>query len=58
MTTANIALSLRQVAEESGLSRTTLYSLIGSGELPSLKIARRRLVLRADLLRFLEGRRQ
>ena len=40
-----------------GLGKTTLYSLIGSGDLPSSKIAGRRLIATADLLALLERNR-
>lgn len=40
-----------------GISRTTTYQLIKSGELPSVTIGRRRFVAVADLDAFVEGRR-
>ncbi|SFO14714.1 DNA binding domain-containing protein, excisionase family [Actinomadura madurae] len=40
-----------------GISRTTTYELIRSGELPSVTIGRRRFVAVADLDAFVEGRR-
>ncbi|MFD0685903.1 helix-turn-helix domain-containing protein [Actinomadura fibrosa] len=40
-----------------GISRTTTYGLIKSGELPSVRIGRRRFVAVADLEAFVEGRR-
>ena len=49
-------LSVADLAEELGLSRTTGYDLLWSGEIPSLKIGRRRLVRRADLTEFIERR--
>jgi excisionase family DNA binding protein len=49
-------LSVAEVAEELGLSRTTGYDLLWSGEIPSLKIGRRRLVRRRDLLDYIQAR--
>lgn len=42
-------LSVKGVARNTGLSRATIHRVIKRGELPSLKIGRRRLV-RADAL--------
>jgi excisionase family DNA binding protein len=39
-----------------GISRPTMYSLIGSRAIPSYTIGRRRYILRADLDAFLEQR--
>ena len=44
-----IALRILEASHVSGLSRSTLYSLIKEGKLPSIKAGRRRLILRADL---------
>jgi excisionase family DNA binding protein len=38
-----------------GISRTSLYSLMDSGELPSRKVGRRRLVPRAALEAYAAG---
>lgn len=40
-----------------GLSRTKVYLLIKSGDLPSVTIGRRRFVMEKDLVEFLERRR-
>jgi excisionase family DNA binding protein len=37
----------------SGISKTRLYELINNGALPSIKAAGRRLILRADLEKYL-----
>ena len=39
-----ITFTLKKASEESGLAVRTLYNKIGSGELPSVKIGRRRLI--------------
>ena len=39
-----------------GLSRPTVYNLINSGELPSLKVGKRRLIRAEALDRFLADR--
>lgn len=49
-----IAYSVPEAATATGLGKTTLYGLIGSGDLPSSKIAGRRLIATADLLALLE----
>jgi excisionase family DNA binding protein len=48
--TAPEALSVEQAASAAGVSRTFLYERISSGELPSIKAGKRRLV-RPDALR-------
>jgi excisionase family DNA binding protein len=48
-----IALQMSEAAYVSGLSRGTLYTLINDGKLPSLKAAGRRLILCADLEKYL-----
>lgn len=50
-------LSPEEAAAYTGYTRTGIYSLIRTGELPSLRIGRRRVVLRDDLDRLLESRR-
>lgn len=49
-----LSYSVPEAARATGLGKTTLYALIGSGELPSSKIAGRRLISAADLLALLE----
>ncbi len=50
-------LTVDEVCEVLRLGRTSVNSLLWQGLLPSLKIGRRRLVLRSDLERFLEQNR-
>lgn len=45
-------LSIEDCAQTLGLSRTTTFGLIRTGQLPSFKVGSRRLVRRADLERF------
>lgn len=44
-----LAYSVSEAARVTGLGRTKLFALIGSGELPSKKIGTRRLIRSADL---------
>lgn len=48
-----LALHVPEAVAVSGIGRTTLFSLIKTKELPSVKRGGRRLILRADLERFL-----
>lgn len=52
-----IAYGIAETARMTGLGRTTLYSNISSGELPSIKVGKRRLVRHADLVHFLDRQR-
>jgi len=49
-------LSVEELARELSVSRSTGYDLLWSGQIPSMKIGRRRLVRRADLAEFIERR--
>lgn len=51
--TTRLALAVDEVAEALGVSARTVERLIASGELPSKKLGRRRLVAVAALERFL-----
>lgn len=51
---ATAALTVEQTALVAGLSRTTIFKLIASGEIVARKIGRRTVVLRSDLMRFLD----
>jgi len=51
-------LSPQELVRELSLGRTTVYALLSSGELPSLKIGRLRRVRRSDLIDFIEARRE
>jgi excisionase family DNA binding protein len=53
-----IALNIDEACKSSRLSRGTLYAAIKSGELPLLKLGRRSLILRDDLLAWLQSKRQ
>ncbi len=53
---AAAALSVEQARSSIGLSRSAFYDLIGSGQIRTLKIGRRRLIRPAELERFLTSR--
>jgi excisionase family DNA binding protein len=57
MSTAEIvadgAVTVEEAVKLSGIGRTTLYALIGSGQITSAKIGKRRLIPRAELKRVL-----
>jgi excisionase family DNA binding protein len=44
-----------ELANWLGLGRTLVFSVLLSGELPSYKVGRRRLIRRADVLLWLEA---
>ncbi len=44
-----IAFRIDEAVRASGLSRSSLYLLIASGEVPAIKAGGRRLILRTDL---------
>jgi excisionase family DNA binding protein len=50
-----IAFRIDEAVRATGLSRSSLYVLIASGELPAIKAGGRRLILRADLHTYFEG---
>lgn len=50
-----LALRLDDAVALSGLSRATLYRLMGAKKLRSVKIGKRRLILHADLEAMLTG---
>ena len=49
-------LSPRELSGLLGLGRTSVYSLLTTGEIPSVRIGRLRRVRREDLDRFIEER--
>jgi len=49
-----LALSPAEAAGELGISRARLYQLLTDGTIPSVKLGRRRLVLRATLIAVLD----
>ncbi len=51
-------LKVPEMAEFLRIGRSRAYELVGSGEIPSIKIGRSVRVNRGDLERWLEGRRQ
>ena len=51
-------LSVEQAAKALGVSRALVHRMIASGELPSLNIARRRLLDAADLARWVDARKR
>jgi excisionase family DNA binding protein len=57
METASEKISYRsdEAVRASGLGRTFLYEKIASGELRSLKVGGRRLIMRTDLIEFLRS---
>ena len=50
-----LALSIREAEQASGLSRATLYRLIGSGKLKTVKVGARRLVPITSIDALLDG---
>ncbi|MDS9590697.1 helix-turn-helix domain-containing protein [Pseudomonas sp. HTZ1] len=48
-TQKKLSLSPEEAAASIGVARSTIYTLIASGSLPSFKVARRRLILCSDL---------
>jgi len=53
-----IVYSIDEAGKASRLSRTFLYAAIKTGDLKSLRIGARRLILRDDLLAWLQSKRQ
>lgn len=51
--TAKIAYRIDEAIKASGLGRTFLYERMASGELKSVKLGGRRLILHTDLVDFL-----
>ena len=49
-------LSAEELARELGVGRTTAYSLLWSGTIPSMKVGRLRKVRREDLEAYIEAR--
>jgi excisionase family DNA binding protein len=49
-------LSVDELARELSVGRTTAYALCWEGQIPSMKIGRRRLIRRADVAEFIERR--
>jgi len=53
-----LAYRVDEAVKASGLGRTFLYEHMASGELPSVKIGRRRLILHHELMSFLSRTKQ
>jgi excisionase family DNA binding protein len=49
-----LAHSITEGAWRIGVGRTSMYALIDSGEIPTVRIGRRRLVTEAALVEYLE----
>jgi excisionase family DNA binding protein len=49
-------LSADELAQELGVGRTTAYSLLWSGAIPSMKVGRLRKVRREDVEQFIQTR--
>ena len=58
ISTEPLALTIPQAVKCSGLSRSFLYRKFASGEVPRLKAGKRVLILRADLIQYLQTIRQ
>lgn len=48
--------TIRGAAEQLAVSRTTLYALLGSGELQSIRVGGRRVITDTELNRFIAER--
>lgn len=46
-------LTVREAAEELRISRSTIYGLLARGELPSIRVGSRRLIVRRELVDWL-----
>lgn len=53
--TIPLALTIAQAVQAAGLSRSTIYELIGAGKLDARKVAGRTLVLAASLRALIEN---
>jgi excisionase family DNA binding protein len=54
-TAQRIAVSVDEAVTLTGLSRSTVFRLVQTGELPSLKVGRRRLIRVVDLDGYIES---
>lgn len=55
---AKMAYSIEESAAQIGVTRTMFYGLMRDGQIKTIKIGRRRLITRKELLRFLEEKVQ
>jgi excisionase family DNA binding protein len=53
-----LAYSVEEAAQKLSVSRSHVYRLLAMGELMSVKLGSRRLIERAELVRFLRRQRQ
>lgn len=51
-----LTLTVVEAAAQMGISKRTVYTLISTGELPSLKVGSRRLLLRSTVAEYLASR--
>lgn len=49
----SLTVSIKEAAELIGIGRTKVYDLMDEGVLPSRKVGKRRIILRADVLKYL-----
>lgn len=49
--------SVQETVEASGIGRTTIYELINTGELESIKVGRRRIIPAVSLREYFDRRR-
>ena len=55
MTMSNsMLLTVAECAEELRVGRSFLYALVASGVLPSIRMGRRRMIRRSDILKFIQ----
>lgn len=52
-----LAISINDAAKALGLGRTSIYSLIGDGQLETFKLGRRTLVKMASIRRLVDAQR-
>lgn len=52
---AESLLSVEAVARALSLSKSTVYTLCWEGQLPSMKLGRRRMIRRSDLIAYIES---
>jgi len=50
-----ISYGISEAAKVCGLGKTLIYEKIGSGELRSVKVGTRRLIMHSDLVSFIAG---
>ncbi len=55
LTQDRMAFGVAEAGEMTGLSRTFLYDQMKEGQLKTIKVAGRRLILKKDLVAFLES---